>query len=621
MTEKRSWTKAIFVGIWNGLTFSRRLFFNLIFLGLVIAIIIAIASGDSDKLVVANKSALVLNLKGNLVIEKTYVDPAEEFFNQALGGDPENPEVLVRDLTKVIENAAEDKRIETIILSLDGFTGGGLDKLKRVGQSLQVFKDSGKPIYAFGNSYDRNQYYLASYADSVYLHPMGGMLLEGYASYGNYFAEGLENIKATPHIFKVGKYKSAVEPFTRNDMSPEAKEANRAWLNELWAQYKGNVAESRPFGTENFDETFEQVLTKFSAVKGDSAKYALENTWVDGLRTRHEFRSEMTALLGEGDDDKPYNAITFNNYMDIVYPPLPSVPSQKDKVAVVVAKGTILDGKQKAGTIGGDSTAALLRQAREDDTVKAVVLQVDSPGGSAFASEIIRNEVELLKQAGKPVVASMSTYAASGGYWISASADHIIAEPSTITGSIGIFGMFVTFENAFDYVGIHSDGVATNELNGIGIDRELSEGYKSLIQMGIENGYDKFISLVANERGMSKEATNEIAQGRVWIGTQALELGLVDELGNVDTAIAKAAELAELEDFDTTYVKPKLSAQEIFWQSFFENAQVVFSGANIELPTHPILRAAKDIEAELETLTKLNDPMSSYVLCLECQIK
>jgi protease-4 len=621
MTEKRSWTKSIFVGIWNGLTFSRRLFFNLIFLGLVIAIIIAIASGDSDKLVVANKSALVLNLKGNLVIEKTYVDPAEEFFNQALGGEPENPEVLVRDLTKVIENAAEDKRIETIILSLDGFAGGGLDKLKRVGQSLQVFKDSGKPIYAFGNSYDRNQYYLASYADSVYLHPMGGMLLEGYASYGNYFAEGLENIKATPHIFKVGKYKSAVEPFTRNDMSPEAKEANRAWLNELWAQYKGNVAESRPFGTENFDETFEQVLTKFSAVGGDSAKYALENTWVDGLRTRHEFRSEMTALLGEGEDDKPYNAITFNNYMDIVYPPLPSIASQKDKVAVVVAKGTILDGKQKAGTIGGDSTAALLRQAREDDTVKAVVLQVDSPGGSAFASEIIRNEVELLKQAGKPVVASMSTYAASGGYWISASADHIIAEPSTITGSIGIFGMFVTFENAFDYVGIHSDGVATNELNGIGIDRELSEGYKSLIQMGIENGYDKFISLVANERGMSKEATNEIAQGRVWIGTQALELGLVDELGNVDTAIAKAAELAEIEDFDTTYVKPKLSAQEIFWQNFFENAQVVFSGANIELPTHPILRAAKDIEAELETLTKLNDPMSSYVLCLECQVK
>ncbi|MFC4699667.1 signal peptide peptidase SppA [Glaciecola siphonariae] len=621
MTEKRSWTKAIFVGIWNAITFSRRLVLNVIFVAIIIAIIVAASSGDSDQLVISDNSALMLNLKGNLVIEKTYVDPAEEFIQQAFGEQPENPEILVRDLVKAIENAAEDKRIGAIVLSLDGFGGGGLDKLKRVGDALAVFKASGKPVYAYGTSYNRNQYYLAAHADSVYVHPMGGMLLEGYASYGNYFAEGLEKLKASPHIFKVGKYKSAVEPFTRNDMSPEAKEANRAWLSELWMQYKSEVATTRAFDTSNFDETFDVVLAKFAAVDGDSAMYALENSWVDGLRTRQEFRSEMTALLGEGEDDNPYNAISYDNYINIINPPLPSVPSQKDKVAIVVAKGTILDGKQKAGTIGGDSTAALLRQAREDDTVKAVVLQVDSPGGSAFASEVIRNEVELIKEAGKPVVASMSTYAASGGYWISASADHIIAEPSTITGSIGIFGMFITFENTFNYLGIYSDGVATNELNGIGIDRELSEGYKKLIQMGIENGYDQFISLVATERGMSKEATNEIAQGRVWIGTQALELGLVDELGDINTAIAKAAELAELEDYVTRYVTPKMSAQEIFWQNFFKNAQAVFSGVKFDRPTHPLLNTAKDIEAELKAFTELNDPMSSYVLCLECQVK
>jgi protease-4 len=622
MTEKRSWTKAIFVGIWSALTFSRRLVLNLLFLGLVIVIIIAVSSGDSNKLIVSNKSALVLDLKGNLVIEKTFIDPTEVFFQQISGQQPENPEILVRDLVKAIENAAQDNRIETIILSLDGFGGGGLDKLNRVSEALQVFKDSGKPIYAFGNAYNRNQYYLASLADSVYLHPMGGMLLEGYASYGNYFAEGLEKIKATPHIFKVGKFKSAVEPFTRNDMSPEAKEANRAWLSELWLQYKHDIAGARPFGTENFDESFDIVLAKFEAVDGDSAMYSLNNGWVDGLRTRHEFRSEMTALLGEADDDeKPYNAITFNNYINIINPPLPNVPSQKDKVAIVIAKGTILDGEQKAGTIGGDSTAALLRKAREDDTVKAVVLQVDSPGGSAFASEVIRNEVELLKQAGKPVVASMSTYAASGGYWISASADYIIAEPSTITGSIGIFGMFVTFEDTFEYLGIHSDGVATTELNGISIDRELSPGYKNLIQMGIENGYDRFINLVATERNMTKEAANDIAQGRVWIGTQALALGLVDALGDVDLAISKAAELASLEDYDTRYVTPTLTAKEIFWQNFFKNAQVIFSGANIQLPSHPLLKAASQVENELKIFTRLNDPMSSYVLCLECQVK
>jgi protease-4 len=620
MTEKRSWTKAIFTGMWSALNFSRRLVFNIIFVAIIIGLFIAALSGDSDKLTVPQSSALVLNLKGSLVIEKQFVDPGEEFFQQVLGGAQANPEILVRDLVKVIENAAEDKRIKALILSLDGFGGGGLDKLAKVSQAMQVFKDAGKPIYAMGNAYSRNQYHLASQADAIYLHPMGSVLLEGYSSYGNYFKEGLENIKASTHVFKVGKFKSAVEPYTRNDMSDEAKEANIAWLGELWSQYKDDIASARPFETENFDETFDILLTKFAAVEGDFAQYALNHGWVDGLRTKHEFRSEMTELLGAGDDDKPYNSISFNNYLDIVNPALPSVPSQKDKVAIVVAKGTILDGSQKPGTIGGDSTAALLRKAREDDTVKAVVLQVDSGGGSAFASEVIRNEVVLLKQAGKPVIASMGTVAASGGYWISASADHIIAEPSTITGSIGIFGMFTTFENSLKYLGVYSDGVSTTELNGIAVDRELADGYKQLIQMSIEQGYDKFISLVANERNMTKEAVNEVAQGRVWIGTQALELGLVDELGGLGLAVEKAAELASLEDFETSYVSRTMTAQEIFIQNLFKNAQAVLGDAKIQVPSHPLMKVAQQLEQELGIYAELNDPMSTYILCMECKV-
>lgn len=620
MTEKRSWTKAIFVGLWGALNFSRRLVFNIIFLAIIIGLLIAVISGDSDKLTVPKSSALVLNLKGNLVIEKQFVDPTEEFFQQALGGSQANPEILLRDLVKVIENAAEDKRIKALILSLDGFGGGGLDKLEEVSQAMQVFKDSGKPIYAMGNSYSRNQYYLAAQADAIYLHPMGSLLLEGYSSYGNYFKEGLENIKASTHVFKVGKFKSAVEPYTRNDMSDEAKEANIAWLGELWNQYKDDIAAARPFEADNFDESFETLLGKFASVEGDAAQYALNNGWVDGLRTKHEFRSEMTELLGAGEDDKPYNSISFDNYLDIVNPPLPKIPSEADKVAIVVAKGTILDGVQKPGTIGGDSTAQLLRKAREDDTVKAVVLQVDSGGGSAFASEVIRNEVVLLKQAGKPVVASMGSVAASGGYWISASADHIIAEPSTITGSIGIFGMFTTFENSLKYLGVHSDGVSTTELNGIAIDRELADGYKQLIQMNIERGYDRFISLVATEREMTKEAVNEVAQGRVWIGTQALDLGLVDELGGLASAIEKAAELASLEDYDTRYVTRTLSPREVFLQNLFKNAQVIFGDSNITLPSSPLMKAARELERELGHYSKLNDPMSSYVLCMECKV-
>ncbi len=621
MAEKSSVTKSIFLGIWNVLNFSRRLIFNIIFFAILIAVIIGISSGDGDQIVVEQNSALILDLNGNLVIEKTYVDPTEAFIQEASGQEPENPEILVRDLVKVINNAKDDKRIETIILRLDRLGGGGLDKFRKVAEALTEFKASGKPIYAVADYYGRNQYYLAAQADNIYLNPMGSVLLEGYAYYGSYFKDALEKLKASPHVFKVGKYKSAVEPFIRNDMSPEAKEANTAWLNELWTQYKTDVAAARNFDTENFDETFEIFLSKFENVNGDFAEYALNNGWVDGLRTREDFRSEMTELLGKGKEDSPYNAVSYNAYLDLITPKMASPDGNGDKVAIVVAKGTILDGNQKPGTIGGDSTAKLLRKARTDDSVKAVVLQVDSGGGSAFASEVIRQEVELLKEAGKPVVASMATYAASGGYWISASADHIIAEPNTITGSIGIFGFFATFERSFNYLGINSDGVSTNELNGIAIDRPLSEGYANLIQMNIERGYDRFISLVAEERGMTKAAVDEIAQGRVWVGTQALTLGLVDELGDVERAVEKAAELAEISDYKTKYIKRKLSKEEQLLQQIFNASASWFEGINFGGSINPIMQIAKDVEREISDISMLNDPNASYVLCMECKIE
>ncbi|MFC3120505.1 signal peptide peptidase SppA [Agaribacter flavus] len=621
MAEKTGITKSIFLGIWNVLNFSRRLLLNIIFFAIIIGVIIAISSGGDDQLVVEKKSALVLDLKGNLVIEKTYVDPTEAFIQEATGQEPENPEILVRELVKVINNAKDDSDIETIILRLERFSGGGLDKLRKVAQAIENFKTSGKPVYAIADYYNRNQYYLAAHADNVYLNPMGGMLIEGYAYYGSYYKEALEKLKASPHVFKVGKYKSAVEPFIRNDMSPEAKEANAAWLNELWVQYKTEVAAAREFETHNFDETFDVFLEKFENVNGDFAEYALNNGWVDGLRTREEFRQEITELLGKGKNDSPFNSVSYHAYLNLISPKVPVPEGDGDKVAIVVAKGTILDGDRKPGTIGGDSTARLLRKARQDNKVKAVVLQVDSGGGSAFASEVIRQEIELLKAAGKPVVASMSTYAASGGYWISASADHILAEPNTITGSIGIFGFFATFERSFNYLGIHSDGVSTNELNGIAIDRPLSSGYASFIQMNIERGYDRFISLVANEREMTKEAVDEIAQGRVWIGTQALELGLVDELGGVDRAVEKAAELAEISEYKTTYIKRQLTKEEQFLQQLFNASAKWFDAIDLSVPVNPLMQIAKDVEKEIAEISQLNDPDAAYVLCMECRVE
>ncbi|MDT0594023.1 signal peptide peptidase SppA [Glaciecola petra] len=618
MSEKRSFTKSLFVGIWNTLNFSRRLVLNILFVIIVLFIIIGIANSGSDKPKVSADSALILNLSGNIVIQKTWVDPTEKFVQEALGQGGDAPEILLKELIDVIENAAEDDRIKALVLKLDRFGGGGMDKLKMVGEALEVFKATEKPVYAIGDYYGRSQYYLASHADNVYIHPMGAMLMEGYTRYGTYFKEALEKLKVSTHVFKVGKFKSAVEPYLRNDMSDEAKLANEAWLTELWSMFKNDVSGSREFGTDNFDENFDALLEKFSAVEGDFGQYALTNNWVDGLRTRAEFKSEMIELLGQGEDDNSYNSVSYNSYLKMITPDFTLPNTDLNQIAVIVAKGTILDGKQDPGTIGGDSTAALLRKARLDDNVKAVVLQVDSGGGSAFASEVIRQEVELIKEAGKPVIASMASVAASGGYWISASADKIFAEPSTITGSIGIFGMFMTYENSLAYLGVNTDGISTSELNGIDPMRELSEGYKSLIQMNIERGYKRFITLVADERGMTLEEVDEIAQGRVWVGTQALELGLVDELGGLEEAVAAAADMAELEDYSMTYIERQMTEEEKMWANLLNNVSTVVGKLNIDIEPSPIQKLANTFNQEAKILTSLNDPMASYVLCLEC---
>jgi protease-4 len=618
MTEKRSFTKSLFVGIWNTINFSRRLVLNILFLLILIFIIIGISNSGKSQPQVKDNSALVLNLTGTIVIQKTWVDPAEKFVQQAVGQGTDNPEILLNDLIKVIENAAEDDRIKTLVLKLDRFGGGGMDKLKAVGDALQAFKASGKPIYAIGNSYGRSQYHLASHADNVYVHPMGSLLMEGYARYGMYFKDALEKLKVSTHVFKVGTFKSAVEPYIRNDMSDEAKLANEAWLNELWRMFKEDVAGSRGFETTNFDETFDTLLTKFEAVDGDFAKYALENNWVDGMRTYDEFNQEMIELLGQGEEENTYNSIGFNSYLKVVTPAFVLPPVDENQVAIIVAKGNILDGRQDPGAIGGDSTAELLRKARNNDNVKAVVLQVDSGGGSAFASEVIRREIDLIKEAGKPVVASMSSVAASGGYWISVSADKIYAEPSTITGSIGIFAMFPTFEESFGYLGINSDGVATSELSGIAVDRPLADGYKSMIQMSIERGYKRFISLVARERGMTLEEVDAVAQGRVWVGTQALELGLVDELGSLSDAVAHAAQLAELEDFKEIYIERELSEDELMWANLLNNASALMSGLNVNYEPSALESIAKEFDKQATAMAKFNDPMGAYVLCLEC---
>lgn len=619
MSSGSSWTKSLFVGLWSILNFSRKLFFNLIFILLFIGFL-SILMKDNNKIIVPNDSALVLKLAGSIVIEKRGVDPLEEFMQEAFENDNQDNEILLQDVLLTIENAKQDNRIKVLVLDLQQLSGAGLDKLEQISQALENFKESGKPVYAIGDNYSQNQYYLASHADHLYLNPMGFMLFEGYGRYPTYYKSALEKIKAQTHVFKVGTYKSAIEPYIRDDMSEAAKEANQAWLSAMWTQYKNNVAKARNLSPLNFDEKLEDFMVKFEQAGGDFAQYALQNGWVDALKTRDEVRQELIDLVGTNESGMSFKQISYRNYLKIISPSLPHLPNDMDKVGIVVAKGTILNGIQKPGDIGGDSTAELLVKARLDDSVKSVVLYVDSPGGSAFASEIIRQEVENLQKAGKPVVAVMSTYAASGGYWISAGADQIWAAPSTITGSIGIFGMFLTFENTLDYLGVHTDGVGTTDFAGFGITKTLDPRMGQILQRGIEHGYDQFISLVADKRDMSKEHVDTIAQGRVWIGETAKELGLVDEIGYLEDGIKAAAQLASLERYDTQYIQRSLSSREMFWKELFGQATVLMDGAFKTKTQSPFMVFVKELTVDIDTAAKFNDPMGVYSFCLECNL-
>jgi len=615
----------IFKGIWTGINFSRRLVLNLLFLILVILFIVAITS-EEDKVKVTDGTVLRLNLNGPIVEEKTYVDPVEAAINDATMGKEAPSEILLDDIIEVINQAAKDDRISVMLLDLQKMPSAHINKLKQITKAIDEFKNAGKQVIATGYYYTQAQYYIAAHANEVSMHPYGGVSIEGYGMFPLYFKDALEKLKVTQHIFRVGTYKSAVEPFIRNDMSDAAKEANQVWLTALWNEYKSDVAASRPFDESNFDEDMDVYLAKMQAVDGNSGDYALNNQWVDSLKTSQQIRQQLIDLVGTEETGKTFKQVSFREYLSLVKPPIEFDNPITEKVAVVVAKGTIVDGERKAGEIGGDSTAALLRKARLDDKVKAVVLRIDSGGGSMFASEVIRAEVLALKAAGKPVIASMSSVAASGGYWIASAANEIWAAPSTITGSIGVFGTFMTFENTMAELGIYSDGVATTDLAGFSIARPLDEKMADIIQLSVENAYKRFLNVVAEARNMTPEQVDKIAQGRVWIATQAKELGLVDKLGDKQDAIEAAAELAKLKHYDVKTIKQSLTPQEQMLQDIFGTAAVQAFLAKSQssdsvLATQANLQSlVKQLSSEIDNLKDYNDPQGVYARCLVCNV-
>lgn len=599
-------------GIWTLLSFTRQLVLNLLFVS-VIALLIFLFLPEESEPVVKEKSALVLNLSGPIVEQRSYVEPFEKISGDILGNNRPK-ETILFDVVNTLRYASTDNSITGLVLNLKDLSETNLTKLRYIAKAINEFKAAGKPVYAVGDYYSQSQYYLASYADKILMSPNGAVMLQGYSSYPLYYKQLLDKLDVTTHIFRVGTYKSAVEPFLRNDMSDAAKESASTWLTQLWGAYISDVAQNRAINSSVLSPTMEQFLTELTKTKGDLAQLSLNLGLVDQLMTRQQMQDTLQEVFGE-DQYGHLNQISYSHYLSTV---TSVTSSSADDIAVVVASGTILDGKQKPGSVGGDSTAALLRQAREDDKVKAVVLRVDSPGGSAFASEVIRAEIDELKAAGKPVVVSMSSLAASGGYWISLSADKIIAQPTTLTGSIGIFGIITTFEKGLNKLGINSDGVGTTPFSGVGVTRGLSEGASQAIQLGIEHGYNNFISLVSNHREMTLEQADEIAQGRVWTGKDALNNGLVDQLGDFDDAIAAAAELAQMQSYNIYWIETPLSSTEKLIQQLSDEFDISIKEQFLSQLPSSIVPIAGGVIADINALNSFNDPKGQYSFCLNC---
>lgn len=610
--------------IWRFINGVRIVLLNVIFFALLL-LAVALLAGGEDVAEIPDGGLLVLNPKGVLVEEETYVSPFDQFFQEAFNTQPEIPETNIYALISSIEAAAEDDRIAGLVLDLRSLRGGGLSKLQLLGEHLNQFRETtDKPIIAIGDYYTQNQYYLASHADTIYMNPMGGVMMDGFHYYQMYFKSMLEKLKINQHVFRVGSYKSAVEPFMRDDMSDEAREANEAWLNELWTHYLNGVQRNRDLPDEIVSGRLQDYLLLLEQAGNDQAQLALNAGLVDELRVRDDMRNALIDIAGMDTDTNTYRHITYQSYqrsLDAEKRPT-AVEKDKKRVAVIVGRGPILDGSRRAGEIGGDSMAKELRDARMDDDVKAVVVRIDSPGGSAFASEIIRQELVHLREAGKPVIASMSSTAASGGYWIAAGADEIIAAPTTITGSIGVFGLFVTIEDSLDYLGINNDGLSTTELPYISLDRELHPAAGQLIQNSIDQIYAKFLQLVAESRGLTVEQVHEVAQGRVWTGQAALQHGLVDGLGEIEMAIQLAAKRAELNEgeFEVSWPERKLSPGEQLVRDLFGSALAWLPlEESTSTPTGAAEQALMKLWQDVQILNQFNDPEGIYIRCLECK--
>jgi len=520
---------------------------KILHLVLLLAIFGALLAASQTVLpIIPRSAALVLAPQGRIVEEQSG-DPLERALEEAAGEIRQ--ETCLRDLVDVVDHARDDERIRALVLDLGGLERAGLPALQDLAQSIRWFREAGKKVYVHGQEFTQRQYYLAAQADEVYLDPMGFVLLDGYAYFRSYLHGAADKLSVDINVFKVGSHKSSPETWTRSDMSPEDREDAMVWIGALWDAYKADVAAARKLEPGLIQAYADEAAAGVRATGGDLAQYALARGLVDGLKTQEEFEKIVAGVAGEDDETGGYKSVDWKPYLSVVRSQDALAGGEDRNVGVIVASGEILDGDHPPGLVGGDTLATMLREVREDDDYAAVVLRIDSPGGSVLASEMIRREVAALSAAGKPVVASMGTVAASGGYYIAMDADRIIAAPTTITGSIGVYAIIPTFQRTLARMGITNDGFGTTDLAGaMDLDRELGQEARQILQASVEFTYRTFVEGVARGRGRRPEEIESLAQGRVWTGADAHAAGIVDELGGVDDAIAEAAKLAGLEE-------------------------------------------------------------------------
>ena len=612
--KKRNLLVRVLSGIWSGVDGFRKVL-HLLLLLFVFAIFVGAMSGTVPQL--PDRAALFIKPVG-AIVEELEGDPFDRAIAEML--DEAQPQTVLQDIVDALDYASDDDRIDAVHIELSALGSAGLPKLQRIARAIEEFRQSGKPVIASADFMTQQAYFIAAHADEVYLNPEGGILLQGYGRFRTYFADAIEKLKLDWNIFKVGTFKSAVEPFERMDMSDADREATVNLIDQLWGTYLEEVAAAREMDAAEIAGYADDFVDTLAAADGDLALAAKDAGLVDELLSRTELRELLIGYVGSDDDSEAnYSSIGMGEYLSHV-DLLNGEKVAEQNIGIIIASGTIQSGTQPPGTIGAESTAELLRRARDDESVKAVVLRVDSPGGSAFASDVIASEIAALQEAGKPVVASMSSVAASGGYWISVGADRVFASPTTITGSIGIFGMFPTYQRAAEYLGLANDGVGSTPLSGqLRPDRAMTDDTKRLFQLVIEEGYDDFIGRVATYRGMQKTEVDAVGQGRVWTGADALERGLVDELGGMEDAIAFAAELVDLaeDDYGQKWIRTQLSPTEQMIVDLLGTAKSL--GLQLDfLQSRPtaLQKIAGKLEQALAPLAGFDDPKGVYAHCL-----